>query len=56
MRLGASPCRVNELIRAGLAGGRRRKQFKQQTQPFALRIDVANVAEAIETLDGPAAR
>jgi hypothetical protein len=46
---------VNELIRAGLSGGAqpRRRRFEQQTQPIALRVDVANVAEAIETLDGP---
>ena len=46
---------VNELIRAGLASGRRRGRFEQRTQPLALRVDVADIADAIETLDGPAA-
>jgi hypothetical protein len=51
---------VNELIRAGLAAGRhsadRPEPFRQPTATLDLRIDVANVAEALEQLDGPAAR
>jgi hypothetical protein len=43
---------VNELARAGLR--RRpvaRKRFRQRTRPIGLRIDVSNVAEALELLD-----
>jgi len=49
---------VNELIRAGLASDRPRRaqRFEQKTSPMNLRLDVTNVAEAIETLEGPAAR
>lgn len=46
---------VNELIRAGLAHSPRTKRFEQRTERLGLRIDVRDVAEAIETLDGPAA-
>ena len=48
---------ANELIRAGL---RRRtpraRRFRQRTEALGLRIDVTNVAEALEHLEGPAAR
>ena len=47
---------VNELIRRGLVGGTRRERFEQRTRRLGLRVDVRDVAEAIETLDGPAAR
>jgi hypothetical protein len=47
---------VNELIRAGLRGKAPRTEFRQRTQALGLRIDVRNVAEAIEILEGPAAR
>jgi hypothetical protein len=48
---------VNELIRAGLAARKgRRPRFTQRTEPLGLRIDVANVAEALELLEGPSAR
>lgn len=43
---------VNQLARAGLAvgaGGARR--FEQRTTSLGLRIDVSNVAEALELLD-----
>lgn len=54
-RVGISAA-VNHLIRQGLSQpDRERKTFVQQTSPLGLRIDVANVAEALETLDGPAA-
>lgn len=46
---------VNELIRAGLQRSPRRGRFRQQTHALGLRIDVSNVAEALEQLDGPAA-
>ncbi len=47
---------VNELIRLGLRAKAPRSRFRQQTHPLGLRIDVQNVAEALEHLDGPAAR
>lgn len=47
---------VNELIRAGLGRKRDGRQFEQRTRPLGLRINVANIAEAIEELDGPASR
>jgi hypothetical protein len=47
---------VNELIRAGLRGKASRSVFRQSTQALGLRIDVRNIAEAVEILEGPAAR
>ncbi len=47
---------VNELIRAGLGRRKERRPFEQRSHPLGLRIDVANVAEALEELDGPASR
>lgn len=47
---------VNDLIRSGLAARGPRQPFRQKTHRLALRVDVTNVAEAIETLDGPLAR
>ncbi len=46
---------VNELIRAGLGAGRPRRTFRQRSKPIGLRVDVTNVAEAVELLDGPGA-
>ena len=47
---------VNELARRGLSEPRRPGQFKQRSSPMGAQLDVANVAEALEALDGPAAR
>jgi len=47
---------VNELIRAGLAAPNRRAKFRQRTANLRLRVDVSNVADALERLDGPEAR
>lgn len=47
---------VNELIRAGLAVPRQRKEFRQRTVNIGLRVDVSDVADALERLDGPEAR
>lgn len=45
---------VNELIRAGLTATKRsRPPFKQSTRSLGLRIDVTNIAEALEVLEGP---
>lgn len=43
---------VNELIRAGLSVRRARRQFKQRSSRIGLRIDVRNVAEALDVLEG----
>jgi Arc/MetJ family transcription regulator len=55
-RLGLSEA-VNELARAGLAGAAaRRHRVEQRTADLGLRVDVTNVAQALERLDGPRAR
>lgn len=43
---------VNELVRVGLRAKPRRRAFRQRTASLGLRIDVGNVAEALETLEG----
>lgn len=47
---------VNELARAGLRVREPRGQFRQRTSALGLKVDVTNVAEALELLDGPATR
>lgn len=47
---------VNELIRRGLLARTDAVPFVQKTHPLGLRIDVSNVAEALEVLEGPNAR
>lgn len=47
---------VNELIRKGLLAERRSERFEQRTHDLGNGLDVTNVAEAIENLEGPAAR
>lgn len=47
---------VNELVRRGLAERPASEPFRQSTVDMGAGIDVSNVAEAIETLEGPAAR
>lgn len=47
---------VNELIRTGLMHQDRPERFIQTTHDLGAGVDYTNVAEAIETLDGPAAR
>jgi len=47
---------VNELVRAGLRAPQQRSTFHQRTADVGLRIDVSNVAEALDALDGLAAR
>lgn len=47
---------VNELARRGLGRQPARPRFEQATSPMRARLDVSNVAEAIELLEGPAAR
>jgi len=47
---------INELARAGMAAPRRGRIFQQRSADLGIRIDVSNVAEALDTLDGPGAR
>jgi hypothetical protein len=48
---------VNTLIRSGLGAQPKRRQWEPPTPVnIGLRIDVTNVAEAIEQLDGPNSR
>lgn len=47
---------VNELVRAGLARPAGSSRFRQKAHDLGRGVDVSNVAEAIETLEGPAAR
>ena len=54
-KLGVSEA-VNLLIRRGLDAQPKRRPFVQQTRPLGIRVDVSNVAEALELLEGPTAR
>jgi Arc/MetJ family transcription regulator len=47
---------VNELVRRGLLREPASKPFVQRTSRMGVRIDVTNVAEALDLLDGPSAR
>ena len=47
---------VNELVRAGLTKQEAAAPFRQTAHDLGRGVDFSNVADAIETLDGPAAR
>lgn len=47
---------ANFLIRQGLAAPTRTERFVQRTHPLGVRIDISNVAEALELIEGPDAR
>ena len=47
---------VNELIRQGLLPRPAVPAFRQRTHRLGLRLDVSNVSEALEVLEGPEAR
>jgi hypothetical protein len=47
---------VNELVRAGLTRSEAAAPFRQKVHDLGQGIDVSNVADALETLDGPMAR
>ena len=47
---------LNRLARAGLTVGRGASPFRQRAAKLGLKVDVTNVAEALEQLDGPARR
>ncbi len=47
---------VNELIRRGLMAGDQHRPFVPRTARLGIRIDVSNIADALEILDGPDSR
>ena len=47
---------LNQLARQGLVAAPARTPFVQRTSKMRARIDVSNVAEVLELLDGPAGR
>ena len=47
---------VNELIRRGMRVEPHRRALVPRTQRLGIRIDVSNVAEAIDLIEGPEAR
>jgi hypothetical protein len=47
---------INELVRAGLALKPSRAKFRQRGSRLGLGMDVRNVAETLELLEGPRAR
>lgn len=47
---------VNQLIRRGLLPGPDVPTFRQRTRRLGLKVDVSNVAGALEDLDGADAR
>jgi hypothetical protein len=47
---------VNDLVRAGLIQQQTAKPFRQKIHDLGEGIDYSNIADALETLDGPAAR
>ncbi len=47
---------LNRLARAGLAVKPSGQPFRQRAVKLGLKVDVTNVAEALELLDGPAGR
>lgn len=47
---------VNHLVRRGLLVGAEGAPFVQRTYSLGLRIDVSNVADAVDLLEGPEAR
>jgi hypothetical protein len=47
---------VNELIRRGLLPREDRPAFRQRTAQLGLRVDVSNVADALEALEGATTR
>jgi Arc/MetJ family transcription regulator len=42
---------VNELARAGLRARREHKPFRQRSRDIGVRVDLSNVAEALEILE-----
>jgi hypothetical protein len=45
---------LNDLVRAGMARKKKpRKKFVQRTYPLGIKIDVTNIGEVLELLEGP---
>lgn len=44
---------VNDLIRAGLSVPNERSSFVQETHDFGSMVDVSDIGEALEELEGP---
>jgi hypothetical protein len=47
---------VNELIRRGMMAPRQEKPFVARPRRLGVRIDVSNIADALDLLEGPEAR
>lgn len=47
---------VNELIRRGLRVQMARREFIQRTAPLGIHVDVTNIGEALELLEGADSR
>jgi Arc/MetJ family transcription regulator len=47
---------VNELVRAGLSQRIATPRFKQSSRSLGSRVDVTNVADALELVEGPSRR
>ena len=47
---------VNELIRRGMLAEPRPQPFVARSRPLGIRIDVSNVADALDLLEGPDSR
>jgi hypothetical protein len=47
---------LNELVRRGLLPRRTERRFRQRTAQLGIRVDVSNVAEALDALEGPTSR
>lgn len=47
---------LNELVRRGLLVRPPARSFRQPTHPLGLRVDVSNVAEVLDLLEGPESR
>lgn len=47
---------VNSLVRRGLIASREREPFVQRTSEGNARLDLTDVSDVIDLLDGPAAR
>lgn len=47
---------VNELVRRGMLARPEAKPFRQRTHRLGIRLDVSNVAAALEELEGVEAR
>lgn len=46
---------LNELVRRGLVSRTERKPFVQRSHRMGMRVDLTNIGEVLEMLDGPAA-